>query len=234
MVARLLERDVRGGVADEQRRDEQAEHSDRGAGGDQHVARGEVGCEPAARSGGQRDAAVAGGLVEPEREAAPPRTDEVDLHDHGHGPRQALVDAQQHVRGDDPAPARRRGDQQRDGEREHPAGDQQPAPPEPGGEAAGAQVRERLGQPERDDERQHRGLGRQAELLVADQRESRALQADHGPDERVERDQQRELRRVLAQPELDAAVVHRTPVSGRPARLAARISAWRSGAGGMS
>jgi hypothetical protein len=111
VVARLLERDVRGGIADEKHRDEQAEHRDRGAGCDQHVARGEVGGKPAARSGGERDAAVARCLVEPERQAAPARSDEVDLHHHRHGPGEPLVDAQQHVRGDYPAPARRPRDQ---------------------------------------------------------------------------------------------------------------------------
>ena len=98
---------------------------------DEHVARGELGRQPAAEPGGERDAAVAGGLVEPEREAAALRADEVDLHDDGHRPGQALVDAEQDVGGDDPGPARRDGDQQRHGQRDRPAGDQQPPAPEP-------------------------------------------------------------------------------------------------------
>src|ERR671925_387772 len=35
------------------------------------------------------------------------RPHEVDLHDHGRGPREALVHAEQNVRRDDPRPARR-------------------------------------------------------------------------------------------------------------------------------
>ena len=71
------------------------------------------------------------------------------------------------------------------------------------GERSGAQVGERLGEAEGDDERQHRGAGGEAEVVAADQRQRRALEADHRADERVDRDQQRELRGVLAQPELD-------------------------------
>ena len=99
-------------------------------------------------------------------------------------------------------------DQQRDGQRDRPAGDEQPPAAEPRGEAPGAEVGQRLGEPEGDDERQHRGLGGRAEVLAADQRQRRALQADHRADERVDRDQERELRGVLAQPELDAARGH--------------------------
>ena len=87
---------------------------DRSAGDDEHVAGGELRCQPAAQPGGEGDAAVAGGLVEPEREAASARADEVDLHHDGHRPREALVDAEQDVGGDDPRPARRRRDQERD------------------------------------------------------------------------------------------------------------------------
>ena len=93
---------------------------------DEHVARRELRRQPAADRGGERDAAVAGRLVEAEREAAALGTDEVDLHHDRHRPRQALVDAEQDVGGDDPAPARGDGDQQRDGQRDRPAGDQQP------------------------------------------------------------------------------------------------------------
>ena len=102
------------------------------------------------------------------------------------------------------------------------------------GERAGAEVGERLGEPERDDERQHRRAGSQAEVLAPDQRQRRALEADHRADERVDGDQQRELRGVLAQPEPDRRGAHATSASGRPARLAATIAACCSGAGGMS
>ena len=58
------------------------------------IARGELRCQPAARGGGDGDPAVAGGLVEPERESTPLGSDEVNLHHDGHGPGQALVDTE--------------------------------------------------------------------------------------------------------------------------------------------
>ena len=51
------------------------------------------------------DAEVAGRLVQAEREAASGRAGEVDLHHDGHRPGQPLVDAEQHVGGDDEPPA---------------------------------------------------------------------------------------------------------------------------------
>ena len=125
-------------------------------------------------------------------------------------------------------------DQQRDRQRHGPAGDQQPPATGALRERAGAEVGQRLGEPEGDDERQHRRAGGQVEVLAADQRQRRALEPDHRADEGVDRDQQRELRGVLAQPEPDRAAVTRPAASGRPMRLAATIAAWCSGAGGMS
>jgi hypothetical protein len=59
-----------------------------------------------------------------------------------------------------------------------------------------------LDQPEGDDEREHRDAGGEVELVASDQRQRRALEADHRADEHVDCDQQRELRKVLAQPKL--------------------------------
>jgi hypothetical protein len=81
VVARLLQGDVRGGVADKEDAGRQSEDGDGGAGGDEHVAGGEVGREPAAERGRGGHAAVAGGLVEAEGQAAARGSDEVDLHD---------------------------------------------------------------------------------------------------------------------------------------------------------
>ena len=211
---------------------------DRGSGDDEDVARSELGREPAAQPSGERDAAVAGGLVQPEREAAALGTDEVDLHHDGHRPGEALVDAEQDVGGDDPAPARRDRDQHRHRQRHRPAGDQQPPPAGALRERTGAEVGQRLDQPEGDDERQHRRVGGEVEVVAPDQRQRRALEADHRADEGVDRDEQRELRDVLAQPELDRAGRSPRPqglaTSRRPERLAATIAACCSGAGGMS
>ena len=63
------------------------------------------------RGGG--DAQVAGRLVEPERQASPVRTGQIDLHHHGHRPGEPLVDAEQQVGSDDEPPRRGEPDQQR-------------------------------------------------------------------------------------------------------------------------
>ena len=84
---------VTAGLADEHRA--QAE-------GDQRVGQAEqegrgpqtiVGGEVAGQDSGQRHGAVAGGFVESHGQAALPGADEVDLHDHGGRPGQALIDA---------------------------------------------------------------------------------------------------------------------------------------------
>jgi len=58
-----------------------------------YVARGEIGGEPAARSGGERDAAVPRGLVEPERKAAPASASQLRAAQRA----QLLVDALERV-----------------------------------------------------------------------------------------------------------------------------------------
>ena len=102
------------------------------------------------------------------------------------------------------------------------------------GERAGGEVRQRLRDAEGDDERQHRRARGELEVVAADERQRRALEADHRADEGVDGDEQRELRGVLAQPQPDGGGGHATSATGRPVRLAATISAWCSGAGGMS
>src|SRR6266542_4258245 len=66
--------------------------------------------EGAGGGGGAGDGEVAGGLVETHGQAAAVRAGEVDFHDDGGGPGQALVDAEQDVGGDDPGPRRRPDD----------------------------------------------------------------------------------------------------------------------------
>ena len=61
-----------------------------------------LGCDEARDQGAGGDRAVPGRFVEAEGQAAPARTDEIDLHDHGRRPGQALVDAEQDVGGHDP------------------------------------------------------------------------------------------------------------------------------------
>ena len=184
-------------------RDRQGNQGNAGSARDEHVARGEVCGKPSAERRRDGDAAVAGRLVEPEGQAAALWADEVDLHDDGHRPGQPLVDAEQGVGGDDPGPARRDRDQQRHGQRDRPAEDQQPSAPEPLGADPGGEVGERLGEAEGDDERQDRRARREPEVGLADERQGRALEPDHRADERVDGDEQRELGEVLAEAKPD-------------------------------
>src|SRR5581483_6700298 len=85
---------------------------------------------------------------------------------------------------------------------------------------------QRLGDAEADDERGDSRLRREPELLLAEQRQHRPLEADHGTDERVQADQQRELWEVLSEPEPRRHAV-------RP-RLIRRFSANCGGCGGKS
>src|SRR5581483_4162355 len=89
-----------------------------------------------------------------------------------------------------------------------------------------------LGGAEGDDERENRGRGGEPEILLADQRQHAALEPDHRADKRVQRDEQRELACVRAQPEPDR---RRHAVVGTvPTRFAATIRSCPAGRGGRS
>src|SRR5205085_10190601 len=75
-------------------------------------------------------------------------------------------------RSDDPRPARSHRDQERHGQRERPAGDEQPPPSETLGGGAGREIGQRLGEAEGDDERQHRGARRDPELVRSEEHTS--------------------------------------------------------------
>ena len=80
--------------------------------------------------------------------------------------------------------------------------------PDDVGQATGEIVRERLRDAERDDERQHRGMGGKVKVG----REDRALQPDHRADERVHHDEERELSeiRTEAKPNIPTKLGHGT------------------------
>ena len=126
------------------------------------TARGAARTSAASAAGGQGgggDGEVAGGLVEAHGQAAAGRADEVDLHDDGGGPGQALVDAEQDVGGDDPAPGRCPDQHERDGQADQPAGDQDGFAAVAVGQGAGEEVGDGLGDAERDDVGQRGGVG---------------------------------------------------------------------------
>jgi hypothetical protein len=155
-VRLLLERDLRRGVANGERaEDEPGERNQRASDPDDGARR--IACgERAGRKGGQRDAEIARGFVQAEREAAPLRSCQVDLHDDGHRPGKALIRAEQDVRGHDEPPRWGESDQDGDGERDQPAEDKQALATDPFGELTCREVRERLGRAEGDDEGEDR------------------------------------------------------------------------------
>ncbi len=151
-------------------------------------------------AGGQRgpgDAEVAGSFVQAHGQTAPGRADEVHLHDHGGGPRQALADAEDHVGGDDPAPGGSEDQQQRHGDGDQPAGNQH-------GFAAVAVregAREVVGAGLGEAEGQYVGQGRRIEVQVEDlsrqQRQDGAFLPEGASNKRVDGDQEHELGDVL-------------------------------------
>src|SRR6266511_2512150 len=99
------------------------------------------------------------------------------------------------------------------------------------GQPARGQIGDRLGGAEGDDEGQDRRGRADVEVLPANQRQHAPLEPDHAADERVQCNEQRELRCVRTQAELYRG--HASAPS-RPARFAATIRSCSSGAGGIS
>jgi hypothetical protein len=195
--------DVATGLADEQ--DGRGEAKQRIGEPDEERSRSKavLGGDPARHECGERDGAVAGGLIDPYRQTTPDRADEVDLHDHGRRPGQALVHTEQEVRRDDPRPRRGEDDHQRHGQADEPAGDEDRLAAEAVGQCTRGEVGRRLGEPEGHDERQRRDEPGEPEDVGGEEREDRPLLTDHAADESAHGDKQRELTEVLAQSESD-------------------------------
>ena len=82
-----------------------------------------------------------------------------------------------------------------------PPGDENLPASDAVGESSGGIVRDRLRHAKHDDERQDGRPSGELKLLFGEERQNAALHADHRADERVDDDEQRELRDVLAKPE---------------------------------
>jgi hypothetical protein len=189
--------------------------------------------ERAGRESRGGNAQVARRFVEPECEPAAERADEIDLHHDGHRPREPLIQAEEDVGQDDDPPARRERDQSGNGKRHEPAEDEEPLPADAPGEAAGGEVRERLGDAEGDDEGEDGALRGEPEVVLPDQREHATLEADHRADEGIQRNEQSELAGVGPQSEPNGDGGHRR-AGESPRRLAVTIDAWPTGGGGTS
>jgi hypothetical protein len=127
-------------------------------------------------------ATVAGGFVKTHRQAAAMRSDQVNLHDDGRGPGQALVDAEQHVREDDPIPGGTPDEQRGHRESDQPARDQHGLAAVAIRHGSGEEVGDGLGGAEGHDVGQHRRIGRQLEDTLGEQRQHGTLLAQHAAD----------------------------------------------------
>ena len=134
-----------------------------------------AGGESAGGEGGGGDAEVAGGLVEAERQAAPGRAGQVDLHHHGHRPGQALIHTKKEIGGDDEAPAGGEANQDRYRQCHQPADHEQAFAAHAFGEATGCEIGDRLGGTERKHEGQDGGARAQPEVMPSDEWQDASL-----------------------------------------------------------
>src|SRR5579863_7980877 len=136
---------------------------------------------------GDADGEITRKLIEPHGESARFGPNEIDLHDDRHRPREALIDAEQCVRRDNPAPARSPANHKRHRKADEPAENEHMLAAVDIGKMPGDQICYGLDDAKADDEGED-GRGRSDfELLGADQRDYRPLQADHTADESVDK-----------------------------------------------
>jgi len=112
-----------------------------------------------------------------------------------------LVDAEQHVRRDDPSPRRSPDDEQRNRDTDQPASDEDRLASVAVAERSCKEVGASLDESEGDDEGERDGETREAEVFLGKERQDRALLADHSADESVDGDEQAKLCGVLAKAE---------------------------------
>jgi len=139
-----------------------------------------------------------------------------DLHDHGRGPAQTLVDTEQHIGTHNPAPARRPNDEQWHREPREPAGNEERLAADPVGELPREEVGERFDDAKADKEGKDGGLRHEPKVRLGDEWDDGALEPHHRSDEGIDDDEQRELTPVGAEAEPDGR---------RPLRQ--RRSDWR-------
>ena len=197
--------------------------------------------DKAGEQGREADGEITRELIEPHGEPARFGADEIDLHDHRHRPREALIDAEQRVRSDDPAPAWPPANHERHRQADEPAKNQHMLAAVNIGKMPRDQICKGLDDAEAHDEREDGGGRSDLELLGTDQRDHGTLQPHHATDEGINEDEQRKLLPVRAQPESDARTgsdrltgATRTHSAAMRPELNALTCAACGGAGGMS
>jgi hypothetical protein len=188
------------GISDDQRTQERSDEDNHqtqreGLGPDPEA----LGKEPGNECG-YPDGGIARELVESGGTASFVVAGELDLHQQGRRPSEPLVDPQQQVGGDDPSPRRRPHQQQRYRDADQPSHDEDA----PGAEALGQQARDEVtGGLRQAEGHQEERCGKprgEPEVSLREEGDQRALLADQGSDQRVDPDQESELREVRPDP----------------------------------
>jgi hypothetical protein len=104
-------------------------------------------------------------------------------------------------------------------DRDQPAGDQNQLSSVAIGELSGRVVRQRLGQPKHQNERQHARSGDELELPFGNQRQNAPLHSDHRTHEGIDDDQESELRGVLAEAESERPRIRKSATGHDAAAL---------------
>ena len=130
-------------------------------------------------------------------------------------------DAQQNVGGDDPAPRRRKHDQQRHRQAYDPPRYQDLLTADLIAHLPGEQVRQRLRCTERDDERQDGRARGQQKVMLGQKRQDGPLQANRPADKCIDDDQQGELLPVGTKSQSDwrASLTHCNPRGARSGKM---------------
>jgi len=108
--------------------------------------------------------------LRPHRQTPVPRASEIDLHDDGCRPGQALAHAKEGVGYEYPIPTWSPHQEEGDGRCNQPAGDENVLPTETIGELTSGVVGERLCHPEDNDEGENRRAGEKMKILLGDGR----------------------------------------------------------------
>ena len=234
--------DVMAGVAHQESRKNEPEH---------RIADAEVeGLRPqtvalrdiAGEQGGDTDGEITGEFIEPDREPSRFRSHEIDLHDDRHRPGEALIDAEQRIRRDNPAPARPPGNHERNRKADEPAENKHMLAAIDIGKMAGDQIGECLDDAEADDEGED-GRGRSdLEFFGADQRDHRACNPTMPPTKALMRTSSENCCQFSRKPSVMPAADRTGRIGSGAAHYAAanlpefmaRISAACGGGGGMS
>ena len=183
-----------------------------------------------------RQTDIAGEFIQADHKASLIGPGDVQLGGLGHGPGQALIHAQQHGCGDDPVPAGRIKNHERDRQCRCPAQQQHLLPPDALGQAAGNEIKRSLDEAESHHEggQQHEGTLGHAEFGLAQSGHYGAHHADGHPDQKYLKQLVGKLRKVFANTVAVLLISIAQSVAHAAPRLTATMRSISAGRGGMS